>query len=314
MTSQDMTALQAERSELLRLIALTPSRKVMDVGMLRTRLEIVEEKIAQLPSQRSPARVKLTFSGRPVVRSHGIMADFGMSAVNSFSDAVTAVAASLTAPLRSMGPIPNKFQNQLLITNTARGSFGFELEEMLPRQLPLDEPTIVEQALEKTQELLLATIQPDDEDLADAASELDQRALDKVRSFVSTLAEGEAICSLVFKGKDFRFSNLAQVTRSLERMSEGNLHEKKVALHGHFEGVLPNKRRSFEFRDHQTGEVIAGKIGPGVTHPEEINGHLHQSCTISVMLTRVGQGRPRYLLLAPPEWPPHREVLEVPAD
>ncbi len=34
-----------------------------------------------------------------------------------------------------MGPIPNRDQNQLLITNTAVGSFGFELEEYCAEQL-----------------------------------------------------------------------------------------------------------------------------------------------------------------------------------
>jgi hypothetical protein len=37
--------------------------------------------------------------------------------------------ASLAAPLAAMGRIPNRDQHQLLITSTALGSFGFELDE-----------------------------------------------------------------------------------------------------------------------------------------------------------------------------------------
>lgn len=302
MSHIQLLQLQAERSSLQRMIDDIPVEDVIDRGSLQARLEMVEADIASFANQRLPARAKLTFSGRPVIGSHGIMADFGMKAVNAFSEAVTAVAASLTAPLRAMGPIPNREQNQLLITNTALGSFGFELEELPPGQLPLEESSIVEQALERTQNLLAATIQPDDEALADSASELDQRALDKVRAFVTTLAENEALCALRFQSKDFRFVSGAQVRKSIERMSEGNLHEEERELVGHFEGVLPNKRRSFEFMEQGAREVIVGKLGPGVTHHEQINKHLKHSCRIRVVVTRVGNGRPRYLLKSAPEY------------
>lgn len=302
MSHAKLFQLQAERSSLQRMIDETPPEDVIDRGSFQARLEMVEADLALMENLRLPARAKLTFSGRPVIGSHGIMADFGMKAVNAFSEAVTAVAASLTAPLRAMGPIPNREQNQLLITNTALGSFGFELEELPPGQLQQGESSIVEQAIERTQSLLAATTQPDDEALADSASELDQRALDKVRAFVTTLADNEALCALRFQSKDFRFTSSAQVRKSIERMSEGNLHEEVRQLSGHFEGVLPNKRRSFEFRELGAQDVIVGKIGPGVARPEEINDHLKHACTISVVVTRVGNGRPRYLLIEAPQW------------
>lgn len=302
MSQAKLFQLQAEHSTLLRMIDETPVEDVIDRGSLQSRLEIVAAELATMANTRFPARAKLTFSGKPVIGSHGIMADFGMKAVNAFSEAVTAVAASLTAPLRSMGPIPNREQNQLLITNTALGSFGFELEELPPGQLQLGESSIVEQAIERTQSLLNATTQPDDEVLADSASELDQRALNKVRAFVMTLADSEALCALQFQSREFRFINGAQVRKSIERMSEGNLHEESQDIVGHFEGVLPNKRRSFEFWDKSTNEVIVGKLGVGVIHPEEINNHLKRTCTIKVMVTRAGTGRPRYLLIESPQW------------
>jgi hypothetical protein len=301
MSHSKLLQLQAERSSLMRMIDEIPVEDVLDRGSLQVRLEMVDAEVAKMANQRLPARIRLTFSGRPVIGSHGIIADFGMKAVNAFSEAVTAVAASLTAPLRAMGPIPNRLQNQLLITNTALGSFGFELEELPPEQLQLDEVSIVEQAIERTQSLLAATVQPDDEALADSASELDQRALDKVRIFIKTLEENEALCSLRFGSRDFRFTSSAQVQKSIERMSEGNLHEEERILQGHFEGVLP-KRRTFEFMEQGAREVIVGKIGPGVAHPERINEHLKQSCSIRVVVTRVGTGRPRYLLKDAPEW------------
>lgn len=130
--------LLGEKTAVERMIAETPEEGAIDRASLSARLENVEEALAQAkPDEREPARVRLTFKGRPVIGSHGIFAEFGMKAVNGFAESVTAMAASLIAPLAAMGPIPNRGQHQLLITNTALGSFGFELEEHRTGQLTL---------------------------------------------------------------------------------------------------------------------------------------------------------------------------------
>ncbi|MDG4560912.1 MAG: hypothetical protein P9E88_06430 [Candidatus Competibacter sp.] len=302
MNRQDALHLLGERSALQRMIADTPEEEVLDRGSLIARLEEVEYQIAQAQiDEREPARARLTFKGRPVIDSHGIFADFGMKAVNSFTEAVAAVAASLTAPLAAMGPIPNREQNQLLITSTALGSFGFELEEYRLGQLTLDDQSTVELALERTQNLLQGSTDPDDELLADSAAELDQRALDKVRAFINTLAENDATCTLQFRNRAFRFTDSGQVRRSLQRISQDNLHEEEQILKGEFQGVLP-KRRTFEFKLQETDEVIAGKIGPAIATADEFNAHLYQTVSVRLMVTRVGNGQPRYLLLEMPDW------------
>ena len=302
MNRQDALHLLGERSALQRMIADTPEEEVLDRGSLIARLEEVEYQIAQAQiDEREPARARLTFKGRPVIDSHGIFADFGMKAVNSFTEAVAAVAASLTAPLAAMGPIPNREQNQLLITSTALGSFGFELEEYRLGQLTLDDQSTVELALERTQNLLQGSTDPDDELLADSAAELDQRALDKVRAFINTLAENDATCTLQFRNRAFRFTDSGQVRRSLQRINQDNLHEEEQILKGEFQGVLP-KRRTFEFKLQETDEVIAGKIGPAIATADEFNAHLYRTVSVRLMVTRVGNGRPRYLLLETPDW------------
>ena len=63
---------------------------------------------------------------------------------------MVALAVSLSRPLAAMGPIRNREQHQLVITNMALGSFGFELEEYPVGQLPLKEASPVAQALERT--------------------------------------------------------------------------------------------------------------------------------------------------------------------
>jgi hypothetical protein len=290
----------AEQVFLTERLAQLPSAARLMRRSAEARLQQVSELLAQMPAVVIPrASVKLTFRGRPVLGSEGILADFGMKAVSAFSDAVAAVAASLSAPLAAMGPIPNRDANQLLITGTAVGSFGFELQELPPQQANLLEPSAVGRALAHTQDLLLGTMAPDDELLADTAAELDQRAIDKVRSFIAVLRDYEATCALQFGNRAFRFNELAQVQASLDRLSRDNLHEVSVVVEGHFEGLLP-RRKSFEFRRADTGEVLTGKVAASITNPEIVNAHLNEQVSVQLTETVVGRGRPRYVLAALP--------------
>ena len=301
MNNEDRQHLLAERTFLQRLLAKTPATARLTRMSDEARLRKVEAQLAALPAdERTPARARLTFDGVPVIRSHGIFADFGMKAVSSFTEAVASVAASLSAPLAAMGPIPNRDQNQLLITSTAVGSFGFELEEYRAEQLALEEASPVATALERTQALLQSTLGNDD-DLADIASETDPRALDKVRTFLKVLADNSAVCALQYGGSGVRFTDVGQVSRSLARLAADNLHESEEQLRGEFVGVLPNSR-SFEFRLASDGQIIRGKVSPRVQNVDAINDHLHSAVQIDVTRTQVGNGRPRYLMTQMPQW------------
>lgn len=301
MNRTDRLHLLSERETVRQMLLTMPEANVIDRCSLEGRLEMLDEQLQGAPTdEQEPARARLTFNGRPVVGSHGIVADFGMRAVSSFTEAVSTMAASLVSPLAASGPIPNREQYQLLITSTALGSFGFELEEFRSGQLSLEASSPMAQALESTQNLLRGTLGNDDE-LADAASETDPRALDKLRSFLQVLSDNEAMCHLQLKDQMVRFTSVEQIRTSLRRLSRDNLREEEQALEGEFLGVLPLSR-TFEFRLMQNQEGIRGKVAPTVQDIEQINRHIGQSVRISVMQTRIGHGRPRYLLLAMPAW------------
>ncbi len=293
--------LQAEQAFLRRDLDDTPTNAKLTRMSIEARLRKVETELSALASEEwQPARARLTFDGVPVIGSHGIFADFGMKAVSSFTDAVASVAASLAAPLASMGPIPNRDQNQLLITNTAIGSFGFELEEFRGTQVSMCEESPMSIALERTQALLQSTLQSDDE-LADVASETDPRALDKIRAFLKVLADSEAVCALQFKERGLRFSDVGQVRSCLERLSTDNLRELPEQLNGSFVGALPQSR-TFEFQLADNQQIIRGKVAAAIQNIDDINQHLHQPVFIDVMTTQVGNGKPRYLLTKIPAW------------
>ncbi|MBF8274496.1 MAG: hypothetical protein HW380_3601 [Magnetococcales bacterium] len=301
MNQQDRMQLFAEIKFLhARLDELPNSARLMRIST-ESRLRAVEKRLAQGPvDEGEPARVRLTFNGRPVIGSHGIFVEFGMKAVTSFTEAVTAIAASINSPLAAMGPIPNREQHQLLITNTAMGSFGFELEEYRAGQLPFAEESLVAQALDRTQNLLQCTLGTDDQ-LADSASETDPRALDKVRVFLQTLSDAEAICTMQYQDRGFRFTDVGQVRKSLARIGQDNLHDDEQCLEGKFLGVLPNGR-TFEFKVDGQDEVIRGKVGAVILDVDQLNRHLYHPANIKVMVTRVGNGRPRYVLVEDPCW------------
>jgi hypothetical protein len=302
MNRQDQQHLLAEQKFLREhLDRLPPSARLTRMGV-ESRLRGVAERLTvEALDEREPARVRLTFNGRPVIGSYGIFAEFGMKAVSSFSDAVSTVAASLSTALAPMGPVPNREQYQLIITGSALGSFGFELEEYRAGQLPLEDVSPVAQAIERTQNLLKSTLGTDEE-LADSASDTDPRALDKVRSFLQTLAENEAIFTMQYQKSSVRFTDVGQVKSSLARLSQENFHEEENFLEGEFQGVLP-KGRTFEFSvGSDKDDIVRGKVGPSIQDADTLNNHLHKATRIKVMVTRVGSGRPRYVLLETPEW------------
>ncbi len=291
----------AERTTLKRMLSEIPIEDVLERSGLEARLEDVENELATAgPPRREPARARLTFRGRPVVDQHGIFAEFGTRATSAFTDAVAKVASGLSGPLAAMGPIPNRDESQLLITGTALGSFGFELEEASSNLLEFEEQTIAGQALELTQSLLQSTLGTDDE-LADSAVAIDPRAVAAVRTFLEFLGTNEAVCALQFNDKLFQFKDVGEVTRSVQRLGHDNLHEEQTQLTGRFQGVLP-KARTFEFKLGDSQEVIRGKVGTTIASPEVINEHLTQTVKIDVLATRVGMGHPRYVLRTLPEW------------
>lgn len=302
MTRQQRTDLQAQQRFLRDRLQAIPPAALLTRNSIVDRIEALDEELAALPPHvREPARARLTFDGRPVVGSHGVVADFGAEAVSRFSAAVTAAAASVRAPLAAMGPIPGRERNQLLITGTAVGSFGFELEEAARDELPLDEATPVALALERTQRLLKDSTEADDDRLADSASELDPRALAKVREFVGWLADNDAVCALEVGDVRFRFTDPGQVRRSVERLSADNLKEREDFFDVVFEGVLP-LRRTFQFRVGDN--VLFGKVGPGIADPQRINSLLNRLLRVQLLVTQVGEGRPRYTLLSAPDLSP----------
>jgi hypothetical protein len=202
--------------------------------------------------------------------SKGIAAEFGSKAAVAFTEAFTAIVAGMKDRLSYMGPIPDKARNQLLITGTAVGSFGFEFQ--LPHLQPdfFSESGGAEEALERLFALLQVSAQGSDDEIAEIVAEVHPRAVRKVAAFLNYLSQNQAWCGLEFRQKVFRYKNVDQLRRSRDRLSEGNIHEDQESFLGELQGVLP-KGRSFEFKISGDDRIIRGKVGLGIEDPDILN-------------------------------------------
>ena len=285
-------SLLSEIHELQQMLKGLPAEAVIQRISFENRLKGARKALEQESLNPTPSRVMLTFRGRPVDGSRGVAADFGGKAAAAFTDAFAAVVAGLNDCLQFKGPIPERTKNQLLITGTAVGSFGFEFE--LPAVGLPSEANKAEDALQKMQALLEASATGSDDDLGDLVDAIHPRAVKKISEFLGLLSQNQAWCGVEFKNKIFKFAGLEQLTESVGRLAEANIREVRETYHGQFVGVLPNSR-SFEFQT--TDALIKGRVGLGVDDPDLINrSWLKRDVEITLDVVQVGQGRPRFTL------------------
>ncbi|MHA3081691.1 hypothetical protein ACX1NX_00590 [Acinetobacter sp. ANC 5383] len=289
--------LSSEVQHLKELLSQIPKENVIDRLGLTNRLISAENKLNSINPYHINKTAKLTFRGSPVIGSEAISANFAAKATRLFSDAVSAVSAGLTGALNFKGRIPDSNANQLMITGTAIGSFGFEFE--LPRADNFDlcpEKSIVEKAVDDIREILEASALKSDDDLNDLIEEVHPRAVSKIHEFLTYLSEQDAKCGLEFDNKFFKFSDDAQLQKALARLDDNNIHEIDVVYKGSFRGTLPESR-NFEFRTEIDNELIKGKIGKDILNPEEINMKwLLKPVTVNFHVTTIGNSKPKFIL------------------
>jgi hypothetical protein len=268
---------------------------------LESRLQSAHTAISDITEYQLTHKARLTFRGKPVFGSHGIAADFATKAAGAFTDAVAAIAAGLAEDMRYMGPIPDKQKNQLLITGTAIGSFGFEFElPQDPRGKLFPEASNAENALDKVQELFRLASEGNDDEISELVAEIHPRAVKKAADFLDYISQQEAWCGLEFKERSFKFQGIEQLKASAARLREDNIHEKEATYQGELQGVLPASR-NFEFKPYEQQLIIKGKVGHEIVDADVLNrDFLHKPVSILLHVIQVGQGRPRYTLQSLP--------------
>lgn len=289
--------LSAEKMELEGILKELSKDNVIERSSFESRLTRVNRMLSETAPVASLKKASLTFRGAPVIGSRAIAADFTAKVTYLFSDAVAAIAAGLQENLKYMGKIPHKKNNQLFITGTAVGSFGFEFEvpahdsddDFFPESSPAAE------ALDRLLKVFEITASGDDEALAEVVEEIHPRAVKKIAEMLDYTAKEQAWCGLSFSERSFRFRDLQQLEQAAARVREDNIKESKEEVEGYFIGILPRSRH-FEFKSLDGKKEIRGRISAEVEAPEQLNENLNKAVKVLFSVVQVGQGRPKYTL------------------
>jgi hypothetical protein len=249
------------------------------------------------PLERVPETLRLTFRGSPVNASSGISAEFAGKASNAFADAFAAVRAGNNDNLRYMGPIPDKSKYPLMITGTAVGSFGFEMELPLEHDL-FDEQVGADQAIETLKSLMRVSAEGNDDEVTELVGEIHPRAVRKVSNFLKLLYQNDAWCGLEFRDDFFKYADIDQLQVSQRRLKEENISRTEETYFGEFQGVLPQSR-NFEFKIADEDTILKGKVDDEILDPDILNRDwLHRPVQVVFYVIQVGQGRPKYTLMS----------------
>lgn len=282
----------SERSQIISMLESMDETDVISRMSLEYRLSKIDEELKNsYINKHSPAKAVITFKGDPVFGTVGISSVFGAKILKAFNSAITNVSASLLTITGTQKIEP------MVITGTAKGSFGFILEE--PSRggvLDFDEKSITASSLEKTYRILKSAINSDDDTLSSELEDLDENAIKRIREFIDILVKEKTIFTI--KNNDFSLvvRNPKQLETISYKLSVDNIKEEIKTLAVMFTGVLPNKRRcEFKLINDET-DVEVATISSHIKSPEVINTLIGKAVQAKFLCTTVGNGKTKYSL------------------
>jgi len=268
MSAKEHDFLRSEVATLEGLLnSLSEDRVIERIG-LQERFAEARKRLTALEGQALAKLLPITFRGKPVEGMESIDAGFASAALKAFVEATDTVAASLTDDLKGRGRLPSTHQRSLRIIDTARGSFGFELE-LPPAEcgqstlFDEDEKDPYERAIETTFALIENAAESDEDGMSDLIAEIHPRAAAKVEAFAKVLWDHGAQFAAEWEHKQVALREPADVQRVLEALKAEDMGEREESLPGRLLGILPETRR-FECR-LDDGRLLTGKIDRSLT-------------------------------------------------
>lgn len=276
--------LDSLKADLAAVEALLASRTQSEdpIGWIQysSRKAALQAQVAELEAKPDHhASVALFFGGRPVIGSRGIMADFAGKTLEQYQEMVSKrnAAVELGEPLSSRGTIPKRANAQMMVTEVARGSFGFVLEEANQENELVQTP--LKHVVNDISDLIHKLSQEDEEGFETVAETLDDRLLISIRGFFKTLDDAGATMKLVDGHKEFILQR-EDVERARARADSMEVAEKVLNESG-LVYLLPDSRR-FDFYPDGGLPVHRGVVstaclkkilGDGTQIPDGIIGH-----------------------------------------
>lgn len=253
------------------------------------------EALARVPE--TTAKVAVFFGGRPTFGSRGVLADFGGNAIEQFQAVVSTQYAALEGPIGARGPIPQRERAQLLLTDIARGSFGFVFEEAHSDGELLN--TAVREAVGTVADLLVRVASPDEEAFEASVESIDSRVLTSITAFVRMLDDAGATLRIVEDERDFVLPRDA-LERARLRTESLEIAESSREVSGTLY-ILPDARR-FELHPSDGSESYRGSVASELLNELVLaNGELRPDtigrtwlATLATREVRVRHRAPRY--------------------
>ncbi|EOT1164797.1 hypothetical protein ACNKCE_000199 [Cronobacter turicensis] len=204
------------------------------------------------------ASVGLFFGGNPVFGSKGIDSHFASSILDRFQSIVNKRYAFLeNGSLSARGPIKNVNNAKLMITDVARGSFGFVLEES-PKESLLEVDTELKHVVADVTSILNKVSSTESEIFDEVFEDLDERTLNDIRGFYDELFNAKATLKVVDDQFEYVLSQ-ERISTAKSRMETVSISEERtVEIVGRLY-IVPFQKR-FELRTSDGSEPIRGKI------------------------------------------------------
>ncbi|MBL1148257.1 MAG: hypothetical protein HND56_01480 [Pseudomonadota bacterium] len=238
------------------------SFSLSDLSLKKRKIE-VEKQIQELINHRSNiGEVALLFNGDPVTGSYGINADFASDILAKFNRMIDTtmelVTRSRNVKHSATDATLEHIPSNLCITSIAHGSFGFLMEEIDTKPMPLF-ATPIKEAIEKSADILDGVTSQDDERFDEIVQDIDHAVFSALKQFIKTLHKHNSRLKLYEAHRSFDFDNYA-ITRAYNRTDQSEVDETEVRKVGRLIGVLPIEKK-FEFQPDGEEELISGKIG-----------------------------------------------------
>lgn len=215
---------------------------------LTARQSELEAEVDRLQQEKThKAKVALFFGGRPVLGSRGVSADFGGKMLEIYQDLVSKRYAAIerTEPLRARGTIPLRDNTKLLVTEVARGSFGFVLEEAGQQLEGFETP--LQKVVSEISELIYQTSHSGDNGFDELAEMLDDRLLISLKTLFKTLDDAGATMRVLDDHREVVLHR-EDVERGRIRADALETEETEIVEDGVI-FLLPDSRR-FDFRSN----------------------------------------------------------------
>ncbi|MDH0238826.1 MULTISPECIES: hypothetical protein [Aeromonas] len=204
----------------------------------REKLEKLDREISLLKNaNETNASVALFFGGEPVLGSQGILASFAGNVLENFQELINkAFASKENGSLGERGKIPLKANSNLMVTQVAKGSFGFILDEVSD-QLEITE-TALKHTVDYVLDLINASAQPDDETFEKLIESLDKRVLQSLKDFFITLDKAHSTMRLVGDNQEYSLDS-NWIHRARQRTEATEIDEDEELVELKVLGLLP---------------------------------------------------------------------------